>query len=440
MSTLGPLLTGGAFQGYAYAYPHKTAYRPLLPTRPLDEVWAQEDKSALFLYVHIPFCEMRCGFCNLFTSTHPQEGLVTRYLQALEQQGRVVAEALGEDAGVSRIAIGGGTPTYLEVDELTRLCDGIEQWFPGALGNVPTACEVSPATATDDRLALLKSRGFTRISMGVQSFVEAETRELGRPQHAMDAHRALDRIRSHAFHTRNVDLIYGMRGQTRESWKFTLESALQHEPEEVYLYPLYVRPLTGMERLHRIPDDDRLERYREGRDFLLSHGYRQLSMRLFRKMSHESAEGPVYCCQEDGMVGLGVGARSYTTALHYCTEYAVGRTGVREITQAFVERPPQEHAVADFGCELDESEQRRRYVIKSLLRADGLDLMAYESRFSSSAMEDFPELEELVVRELAGPCGMTLQLNEQGMELSDVIGPWMISDLVHERMDAYQLR
>jgi oxygen-independent coproporphyrinogen-3 oxidase len=276
--------------------------------------------------------------------------------------------------------------------------------------------------------------------MGVQSFVEDETRELGRSQRPADAHQALETIREHGFYTRNVDLIYGMRGQTRASWKFTLESALQHEPEEVYLYPLYVRPLTGMQRLDRMPGDGRLERYREGRDFLLSRGYRQFSMRLFRKASHQSAEGPVYCCQEDGMVGLGVGARSYATALHYCTEYAVGRTGVRAITQAFIERTSQAHAVADFGCELDEGEQMRRYVIKSLLRADGLDLMAYQARFSSAALDDFPELQELVERRLAEQCGLNLLLNERGMELSDVIGPWMVSDLVHERMGAYQLR
>lgn len=440
MSTLDQLLTGGAFQGYAYAYPHKTAYRPLTPPRTLHEVWEQEDRSALFLYVHVPFCEMRCGFCNLFTSTNPREGLVTRYLHALEQQGRIVAEALGEDARLSRIAIGGGTPTYLEAEELTRLCDGIERWFPSALGKVPAACEVSPATATDNRLALLKERGFTRISIGVQSFVEQETRELGRPQRGTEVHRALEAIRRHGFQTRNVDLIYGMRGQTRESWRHTLDSALHHDPEEVYLYPLYVRPLTGMERLHREAADGRLERYREGRDILLDRGYRQLSMRLFRKASHQLGDGPVYCCQEDGMVGLGVGARSYTTALHYCTEYAVGRTGVSAITQAFVERAPHDHAVADFGCELDESEQRRRYIIKSLLRVDGLDLDAYEAQFASAVLDDFPELQELVQRDLAEQSDTTLRLTHRGMELSDVIGPWLVSDLVHERMDAYQLR
>lgn len=440
MSALSDMLVGGAFQGYAYAYPHKTAYRALTPVRPLDEVWAQEDKSALFLYLHVPFCEMRCGFCNLFTSTNPQGGLVSQYLEAVELQAKVVADALGPEAKVARIAWGGGTPTFLEPQELSRLCDLMEKRFPASLGHVPAACEASPATSTRERLQVLKERGFTRLSVGVQSFLEAETRELGRPQRPADVHRALEAVRGQGFQTRNIDLIYGMRGQTRASWRHTLMEAMRHEPEEIYLYPLYVRPLTGMNRLHRAPADERLGLYREGRDILLERGYRQLSMRLFRKVSHALPEGPVYCCQEDGMVGLGVGARSYTSALHYCTEYAVGRTGVNAITRAFVERTAREHGLADYGCELNEEEQRRRYLIKSLLRADGLDLAAYRVQFGTDAREDFPEVDELREQNLAVLHHGVIGLTSAGMELSDAIGPWLGSPVVHERMAAYELR
>ena len=89
------LAEAGAFQGYAYAYPHKTAYRNLEPARRLQDVWADEDKSALFLYAHVPFCEMRCGFCNLFTMTHPGQNRVVGFLDALSRQADAVAAALG---------------------------------------------------------------------------------------------------------------------------------------------------------------------------------------------------------------------------------------------------------------------------------------------------------------------------------------------------------
>ena len=73
MITLRQITDGTPYAAYAYSYPHKTAYRPLTPPRPLAEAWAGEAKDALFLYLHVPFCEMRCGFCNLFTAANPRE-------------------------------------------------------------------------------------------------------------------------------------------------------------------------------------------------------------------------------------------------------------------------------------------------------------------------------------------------------------------------------
>ncbi len=118
---LHPVLQQSAYQGYVYAYPHKTAYRPLAP-RLMREVWAEEPQSGLFLYVHVPFCTMRCGFCNLFTTANPKRDLVTFYLDALRRQAAVVRDAL-PDARFARLAIGGGTPTYLNESELAEVFD-----------------------------------------------------------------------------------------------------------------------------------------------------------------------------------------------------------------------------------------------------------------------------------------------------------------------------
>ena len=94
-----PALRGGPYQGYVYAYPHKSAYRRLDPPRPLKEAWAAEVQSGLFLYVHVPFCTMRCGFCNLFTTPNPKDGLVTLYLDALQRQAETVRAAIPDSHG-----------------------------------------------------------------------------------------------------------------------------------------------------------------------------------------------------------------------------------------------------------------------------------------------------------------------------------------------------
>ena len=89
--TLLDHMQNDGFAGYAYAYPHKTSYRRLDPTIELAEAWKAEAKEALFLYVHLPFCEFRCGFCNLFTTVHPADDFVAKTLSAIQRQSRVVA-------------------------------------------------------------------------------------------------------------------------------------------------------------------------------------------------------------------------------------------------------------------------------------------------------------------------------------------------------------
>ncbi len=176
--------------------------------------------------------------------------------------------------------------------------------------------EVSPETVDAAKVAVLKARGVDRVSMGVQSFLESEVAAVKRPQKTAQVEATLDLLRSAGFPTLNLDLIYGIEGQTVETFLHSLETALRYAPEELYLYPLYVRPLTFLGKKSRAWDDLRLSLYRAGRDFLLARGYTQVSMRMFRAAHAPAARGAVYRCQEDGMVGLGVGARSYAGAVH----------------------------------------------------------------------------------------------------------------------------
>jgi len=441
--TLPERLLADPFQGYAYSYPHKTAYRPLDPAIDLRPLWSNEDRSALFLYLHIPFCEVRCGFCNLFTSTGASESAVERYLATLARQIAVMRDVLG-DHRFARVAVGGGTPTFLNNQELELVFRFIREGLGTVAEDAPFSFEMSPSTVDPGKLKLLQSHGVTRASIGVQSFLETETRSLGRPQKPEILRKALEQIRDASFVVMNIDLIYGIPGQTDESWETSLQNALLYQPEEIYLYPLYVRPLTGLHRIGRDSSDLRFSLYLQGRDFLCSHGYEQISMRLFRARSAKTStvggeEGAVYCCQEDGMVGLGAGARSYTDKLHYSSEYAVGQNGVKAILDNFCRKGDQDFARADYGTYLDDSERRRRFVIKSILRREGLDGVQYSSRFGTQALEDFPELGELVQLGLAQFSGDRLISTQSGIDRSDSIGPWMFSKSSRHRMEDFPL-
>lgn len=442
---MNTLATVRPYQSYVYGYPHKTAYRPL-PDRPaLAGLWAGEPVDALSLYAHIPFCEFRCGFCNLFTRVGAPDELTTRYLDALERQARAVRAALGAPARFAAAAFGGGTPTYLTAAELTRLCDIAEEIMGADLRAVPLSVETSPGTATADRLAVLAQRGTTRISLGVQSFVAAEARAAVRPQHVGEVHAALERIRDTTIPVLNIDLIYGIDGQTEQTWRASLDAALTWRPEELYLYPLYVRPLTGLGR--RPAEDDaawdarRLRLYALGRDHLLAHGYEQVSLRMFRRLGAPRAASDDHACQTDGMVGLGCGARSYTRGLHYSFDYAVAPREVRGIIDTYT--ATTDFTRAEVGYRITEDEARRRHLLQSLLQAEGMATAGYRDRFGTDPADDFPgalaDFADLGwLDDTAGP-GL-LRLSATGLAHSDAVGPRLFSPAVRAAMAAYEPR
>ncbi len=428
------------YQSYTYAYPHKTAYRSLEPAVRLKDLWKLEARDALFLYIHIPFCEMRCGFCNLFTTVNAPQSLERSYLQTLERQALRVREALG-DAKFARFAIGGGTPTYLEPADLERLFVIAQKIYGIDLASTPTSVETSPATATADRLEILKNYGVNRVSIGVQSFIESEVHSVGRTQQNGQVFEALKTIRNAGIPILNIDLIYGLAFQTPASWLQSLQTALEWQPEELFLYPLYVRPKTGLGNSKRSWDDARLELYQLGRDFLASNGYEQVSMRMFRRnTAPQNPSGINYDCQNDGMVGLGCGARSYSQSLHYSSEYAVGQTGVREILHDFVGRPDSSFDLASHGFKLDRLEQQRRFVIQGLLQVSGLDLHFYRVKFDSDVFMDLAQLLELIPLGFATRHEDSLKLTASGLERSDAIGPWLYSSHAQHLMQGYELR
>lgn len=450
------------YESYVYAYPHKSAYRPASPKPRLADLWRGQKRDALAFYAHIPFCEVRCGFCNLFTRIGAPEDLGTRYLDALERQAFAVRAALDESGPAPRFAtaaVGGGTPTFLTAAELVRLFDIVEKTMGVGLGTVPLSVEASPATATPDRLRVLAERGATRLSLGIQSFDEAEARAAVRPQKAGDVAAALDAVRAAGIPVLNIDLIYGIEGQTPDSWLGSLRTALEWQPEELFLYPLYVRPLTGLDRrtsldaVARIPsraelvapedawDEQRLGLYRTGRDFLLANGYEQVSMRMFRRTGAPAVGGGEdYACQADGMIGLGCGARSYTSRVHYSFDYAVTREEVQRIIDSYV--ATEDFGVAEYSFTLTPEEQRRRFLLQSLLQADGLDPVAFRMRFGAWPEEVFAEEFALLGARghLAGPDLPRTRLTAEGLAWSDGVGPLFFSPGVRGLMRDYELK
>lgn len=426
------------YRSYLYSYPHKTSYRELTPTFSLEELWAKETGDTFFLYMHIPFCGARCGFCNLFTLPEKQPELHRQYVDALERQAKQWAPYVSRRP-YARFAIGGGTPTLLEPALLERLFDIAEGTMGLDVAQASISVEASPDTVTPERLDILRRRRVDRVSIGIQSFVEAESAAVYRPQKLLELEQALDRLKSWGFPVLNLDLIYGLPGQTVASWLYSLERALSYEPEELFLYPLYTREHMIMNKgagRSQGGADLRLACYAAARERLLEAGYVQYSMRRFSKVSASSGKILLpYGCQEEGMVGLGCGARSYTRQVHYATRYGVSRLASERIIQDFI--TADNHTVVDYGFVLSGQEERRRYVLKAILHREGLALAAYRERFGSEAVDDWQELQVLLMAQWAVVENGVLRLTDEGLGFSDAIGDWMIAPEVRQLMEGF---
>ena len=424
------------YEGYAYSYPHKHSYRRL-NNLSLSTLWQQEKKDALFLYVHLPFCEMRCGFCNLFTIANPQNNMVDEYLQTLEREAAAIKNLVAPQS-FGQLAVGGGTPSFLQPHQLEKLFTIIRN-LGGKPEHMPSSFEVSPATVTREKLRLLNEQGIDRVSMGVQSFLEPEVKALGRPQKNNEVYAALDLLKQYPFATINLDLIYGAYGQTLSSWLHSVQEVIRYEVEEVFMYPLYVRPLTGITKLNQQEEDNRFLFYREAKQMLLASGYQQVSMRMFRKENTPYKQAArSYSCQEDGMIGLGAGARSYTRAVHYSSEYAVARQNIRSIIEKYITK--SHFTEVDYGIELNKEEQQRRFVIKSVLHGTGLDVNRYHTLYGHDVLQQYPLLQELITADLAFVQNGLLRLTESGLDYSDAIGPALYSADIKQLITEFELQ
>ncbi len=420
---------------YMYSYPHKTAYRPL------KGVYLKDYASVLAgkghgLYLHIPFCQSKCGYCNLFSVTGLGQEAADRYLTAVERQSSQYQEVLTSvGTEFSELVIGGGTPLYLTVQQLERMFHIVICYFRFS-ENRSLVVETAPNQTTREKLELLKQAGVSRISMGIQSFSDKELSVLGRQHNAEKARKAFALIKTYNFPCVNVDFIYGIPGQTAASLLESLKEALQFEPEEIFLYPLYVKHGARMEREGVVLEPETaFAQYQAASSFLRGNGYRQDSMRRFvrQKTPRTFSE-----CGFGTSIGLGCGGRSYLGKLHFCSPYAITRSDC-------LARLKDYENTADFmeithGIILSEEEVKRRYVIRHLLIRPGLELKRYRELFDEDVFEAFSLLRAWIEQGYAvlEENGF-LSLTEAGLGVSDYLGPQLISPAVDQAMHEWEV-
>src|SRR5688572_13726326 len=238
----------------------------------------------LGLYVHVPFCATTCDFCA-FYQTVPKGDAVTRYLEGIEAEAGLVNWA---NRPVATAFWGGGTPGLLKPAELERLGRTMRR-FGGQ--PIEWSVELAPATVTQDRLAVLKDLGVTRISLGVQSFNEALLDALGRQHTPSQVYRAYELIRAQGFASVNIDLMFALPGQTEEQWREDLDEAMRLAPDHVSTYCLTFEEDTALwvklsQGKVKLDAEKEALFYQRTWDYLAAAGYAQYEVSNFARPGH----------------------------------------------------------------------------------------------------------------------------------------------------------
>lgn len=233
------------------------------------------------VYLHVPFCTVRCGYCDFNTYTLTELGAdgasVSTFADAAVRELRFAGEVLGDAPPVETVFVGGGTPTMLAADDLVRMLDGVREVFGLAPGAEVTT-EANPDSVTPEGLRRLAEGGFTRVSVGMQSAVPHVLRVLERTHQPANVARAVEAAREAGLQT-SVDLIYGTPGESLDDWRTSLEAAIALQPDHVSAYALVVEEgtkLAAQVRRGQVPapeDDDEAAKYEVADELLAAAGY-----------------------------------------------------------------------------------------------------------------------------------------------------------------------
>ncbi len=384
-------------------------------------------------YVHIPFCVRKCLYCD-FNSYPGKESLYEPYVDALKTE---IARA-GErypDVRISTIYFGGGTPNVLSADQLGSILAQIRESFriaadaeisseanPGVIGDQSPVISgrQSPTLPSSHTPTPLRRAGFNRLSLGVQSFHDDELRLLGRIHSAAEAVQAFGDAREAGFENISIDLMYGIPGQTLESWRETLRQAVDLGSEHVSLYSLTVEegtPFHAMQvegRLTLPGDDVEADMYEEAIRTLTSAGFVHYEISNFARPGFECRHNITYWHNEP-YFGFGAGATGFLPLTYHESRV----TSVPSIEE-YLHRIQSGESPAECKEHLTGKPAMGETMFLGLRMLSGVDIESFSRRYGVLPQEVFPqEIADLTNRGLIEISSGAIRLTRQGLFLAN---------------------
>lgn len=385
------------------------------------------EKKELELYVHIPFCTKKCGYCD-FNSAPAGEAMQKSYVDQLVEEIRSQGK-LYTEYYISTIFIGGGTPTILKGTWIANIMSAIYENFVVA-ASAEITIECNPGTVSVDKLRFYRHSGINRISLGLQSANDEELQTLGRTHTFKDFLESYQQVREVGFTNVNVDLMYAIPNQTLDSWKETLRKVIRLKPEHISAYSLIIEEGTPFFKKYRVdtkgedlPDED-TERsmYYLTKEYLRANGYERYEISNYAKPGLECRHNIGYWTGVE-YLGLGLGSSSFVFKRRFHVEHNLSTymriRMKRDITPLYQDIE-----------ELDEIALMEEFMFLGLRLTKGVNLEDFAERFYLDPFEVFYEaIKKNVMMGLLDYEEPYLKLTEKGFDFSNKV----MSDFLFDR-------
>lgn len=376
--------------------------------------------KTLGIYIHIPFCASKCGYCDFYSCAGKessmqayQDALLTHIEESIPQMQQYF---------IDTVYIGGGTPSHYGAEYLCEIIRTIKH-SGRLLRDAEITVEMNPDSMMLNDLRMLYKEGVNRISMGVQSANDEVLQTIGRRHTYAQAFKAYKTARQAGFKNISVDLMYGLPGQTKDDWADTLSKIIRWKPSHISCYGLKLEEGTPMYEVYHdtpaIPDDDcQADMYSYAAEYLERFGYKRYEISNFSRKGFESMHNIRYWKHEDYM-GFGPGAHSFVDGLRY--------SYIRDL-KGYIDGVMKGGVIVDESEKIEGLEIANEYIMLRLRMAEGIDPVDYTKRFRA----DFGPLEEKL--RFFATKGWT-ERNEQGCWSFTTSGFLISNLLLNELLD-----
>ena len=367
-------------------------------------------------YIHVPFCRHRCGYCN-FTVIAGRDDLIEDFLSAIE----IELSWLGEPQPVDTLFFGGGTPTHLKPEQLSRFFQLVKKWFPTS-ESAEISTEANPEDIDAETVEVLQQAGVNRVSLGVQSFRDAKLQTLER-SHSSDLVAQCVELLRPAVRSLSLDLIFGSPEETLEQWQTDVQRALELNPDHLSTYGLtYERgtrfySLQQKNEIQAVSETDELAMYEYAMQSLADAGFEHYEVSNFAKPQHRCRHNENYWfC--NSFFGIGPGASAFVdgkrqsnhrSTTKYLQSVLAGKSSIDEIE------------------ELDEKDLAHERLVFGLRRLEGVNLADFHQATGKHVSELVGEpLNRLTEQGLLEITDEVIRLTKQGLIVSDSIWPHLL--------------